>query len=84
MIPFAVLGFVLLAVVIRLAVGSTDRSRIEEYVTDRGGRVVSITWAPFGRGWFGEKNDRIYEVVYYDADGRQHFATAKTSLWSGV
>ena len=61
-----------------------DRGRIEEYVTGRGGRVVSITWAPFGRGWFGEKNERIYEVVYYDAEGRQHFASAKTSLWSGV
>ena len=72
------------AVGVRLIAGSMDRDRIAKYVTDRGGRVISITWAPFGRGWFGEKNERIYEVVYYDADGRQHFATAKTSLWSGV
>ena len=37
-----------------------------------------------GRGWFGEKNDRIYEVVYYDSNGEQHLATCKTSLLSGV
>jgi hypothetical protein len=42
------------------------------------------SWAPFGKGWFGEKNDRIYEVVYYDARGDQHWATCKTSLLSGV
>jgi hypothetical protein len=82
----ALVLFVVLGVALggRLLVGSMDRDRIADYVTGRGGRVVSITWAPFGRGWFGEKNDRIYEVVYYDAEGRQHFATAKTSLWSGV
>jgi len=61
-----------------------DRSRITTYVQDRGGRVVSIHWAPFGTGWFGEKNDRIYEVVYYDQAGNQHFATCKTSYLSGV
>lgn len=61
-----------------------DKNRITDYVRGRGGRVVSISWAPFGKGWFGEKNDRIYEVVYYDASGNQHFATCKTSFWSGV
>jgi hypothetical protein len=64
--------------------GSADRNRIAEYIQQRGGRVVSITWAPFGKGWFGEQNDRIYEVVYYDKEGNQHFATCKTAAWSGV
>lgn len=63
---------------------SLDKDRIAGYVGQRGGRIVSISWAPFGRGWFGEKGDRIYEVVYYDSDGAQHFATCKTSLFSGV
>lgn len=63
---------------------SMDKARITEYVRQRGGRVVSISWAPFGRGWFGEKNDRIYEVVYHDSAGNQHWATCKTSLFSGV
>jgi len=63
---------------------SMDKNRITDYIRERGGRVVSISWAPFGKGWFGEKNDRIYEVVYYDAAGKQHFASCKTSMWSGV
>lgn len=63
---------------------SFDRRRIEEYVRGRGGRIVSIGWAPFGKGWFGEQNDRIYEVVYYDRPGLQHWATCKTSMFSGV
>jgi hypothetical protein len=63
---------------------SLDKSRITEYVQQRGGRIVSISWAPFGRGWFGEKEERLYEVVYYDKDGKQHFATCKTAFWTGV
>jgi len=63
---------------------SADRNRIAEYIQQHGGRVVSIAYAPFGKGWFGEKNDRIYEVVYYDNEGNQHFASCKTSMWSGV
>ena len=81
---FLILLFLLLALVIRLIAGSTDRGRIASYVERKGGRVVSITWAPFGTGWFGEKNARIYEVVYYDSGGRQHMATCKTSLFAGV
>jgi hypothetical protein len=63
---------------------SLDKNRITDYVEQRGGRIISISWAPFGKGWFGEKEERIYEVVYYDKDGNQHFATCKTSLWTGV
>jgi hypothetical protein len=65
-------------------VHSLDKKRITDYIEQRGGRVVSINWAPFGRGWFGEKEERLYEVVYYDQAGNQHFATAKTSLLTGV
>jgi hypothetical protein len=43
---------------------SLDKGRITDYIHRRGGRIVSINWAPFGRGWFGEKEERIYEVVY--------------------
>lgn len=64
--------------------GSVDKDRIASYVQERSGRIISISWAPFGTGWFGEKNARIYEVVYYDKDGNQHMATCKTSLWTGV
>jgi hypothetical protein len=67
-----------------LFVHSLDKGRITDYVEQRGGRVVSVNWAPFGRGWFGEKEERLYEVVYYDSAGNQHFATAKTSMLTGV
>lgn len=80
----AVVLVVVLALVIRLASGSWDRDRIRQYIDQRGGQVVDIQWAPFGRGWFGEKGDRIYEVQYKDADGIQHLATCKTSMWTGV
>ncbi|MBB6430853.1 hypothetical protein [Algisphaera agarilytica] len=73
-----------IALVFRLFAGSLDRQRIENYIRGQGGRVISINWSPFGRGWFGSQNERIYEVVYYDAQGDQHFATCKTSMWSGV
>jgi hypothetical protein len=63
---------------------SVDKSRITDYIRQRGGRIVSISWAPFGKGWFGEKEERIYEVVYYDQAGNQHFATCKTSWFTGV
>ena len=67
-----------------LFVHSLDKGRITDYVEQRGGRVVSVNWAPFGRGWFGEKEERLYEVVYYDSAGNQHFATAKSSMLTGV
>ncbi len=80
----------LVAFVVLLVVGgwaltiSLDKNRITDYIQQRGGRVVSVSWAPFGHGWFGEKEERLYEVVYYDSAGTQHFATAKTSLFTGV
>lgn len=76
--------FFVVAIGIWLAAMSMDKSRITDYVESNGGRIISISWAPFGTGWFGSKNERIYEVVYYDANGDQHWATCKTSLFSGV
>jgi hypothetical protein len=85
MLPaLAIVAFVFVFVVIWLGSMSLDNDRISSYIKERGGRVISINWAPFGKGWFGEKNDRIYEVVYYDRVGNQHWATCKTSMMSGV
>jgi len=82
--PMVILVFLVVGILFWVLASSSDRHRIEEYIQQRGGRVVSIVWAPFGKGWFGEKNDRIYEVVYYDKEGNQHFASCKTAAWSGV
>ncbi len=75
---------VLLAIGFRLVADRWDRERIQQYVAERGGTVNDITWQPFGRGWFGEKGDRIYEVDYTDGDGATHSASCKTSMFSSV
>ncbi|MCA8964419.1 MAG: hypothetical protein H6838_16050 [Planctomycetes bacterium] len=79
--------FVLLiavALVFRLLAGGMDKDRIDDYVRERGGKVRSKSWAPFGKGWFGERNARIYEVEYEDKHGDVHRATVKTSMFAGV
>ena len=73
-----------IAIVIRLIAGSMDGDRVDDYVRTRGGKLISKHWSPFGRGWFGEKDSRIYEIEYIDADGNRHQATCKTSMLSGV
>ncbi len=78
------LGFIAIAIVIRLLAGGMDGDRVRAYIEKRGGRLLSSGWAPFGKGWFGEKNDRIYEVRYVDGDGNEHEAHCKTSMFSGV
>ena len=75
------LVFVLL---LRVFADRWDRDRIAAYIAERGGTVVDIAWQPFGRGWFGEKGERFYEVQYTSRDGATHSATCKTSLFSGV
>ncbi len=79
-----VIGIVILAVVIRLIAGSFDGERVERYLRDQGFELVDRSWAPFGPGWFGEKDSRIYEIIYKDRDGRVHRAHVKTSMMSGV
>lgn len=83
-IPFVVIGFIVLAIVIRFAAGSMDNDRIREQIEAEGKKVRRIDWAPMGRGWAGSKNERIYEVVYEDAQGNVHRAYCKTSALAGV
>ena len=78
---FFVIGLVVL---FRLLAGGLDSDRVREYVESRGGRLLESHWAPFGTGWFGTKNERIYEVRYLDKDGNEHEATCKTSMMAGV
>lgn len=79
-----IFGIITVAILFRVMAGSMDQDRIREYVQRQRGELLSCNWAPFGRGWFGEKSDRIYEVRYRDRDGNLHQATAKTSMWTGV
>jgi hypothetical protein len=83
-IPFVIIGFIVLAIVVRFAAGSTDDGRIRDSIEQQGGKIRSINWKPFGPGCFGSKNERIYDVVYEDAQGKVHQAYCKTSMFSGV
>ena len=64
--------------------GNQDHDRVKEYVGQRGERLLSAEWAPFGPGAVADENERIYQVRYLDRDGNEHEAYAKTSMWTGV
>ena len=76
--------FIVIAITLRLLAGGMDRDRVGEYIRSQGGELIDSHWSPFGRGWLGEKNARIYEVRYRDRMGNVHEATVKTSMFSGV
>lgn len=83
--PLLAVGLALAAIaVIYYIAMRMDRERINEYLGYQGSEVLSITWEPFGRGWFGEKDSRIYLVRYKMQDGTVKEAYCKTSLFSGV
>jgi hypothetical protein len=79
-----VVGFIVIAIVFRMIAGSFDGQRVETYVRENGWELVDRSWDPFGPGWFGEKDSRIYQVVYRDRQGNLHKAHVKTSMFSGV
>lgn len=72
------------ALVFRIVMHFVDKNRIKDEVESKGGRVISISWNPFARGWFFEKNERHYDVTYVDRSGITLSTTCKTSLFTGV
>src|SRR5512139_2154161 len=72
------------AVGVRIALHFFDKARIKDEVDAKLGRVVSITWNPFVRGWFFEKGERHYDVTYVDRSGQSITTGCKTSLFTGV
>jgi hypothetical protein len=73
-----------IALVIRVTMHFVDKNRIKDEVEANGGRVLSITWNPFGRGWFFEKGERHYQVDYIDRSGVTVSTGCKTSLFTGI
>jgi hypothetical protein len=69
---------------VRVLVHFVDKKRIKDAVEATGGRIISISWKPFARGWFFEKNERHYAVTYTKRSGATASATCKTSLFTGV
>lgn len=78
------IGFLILAILISIIARSRDSDRIKKDIESKGGTLISKERAPFGKGWIGERNDRIYKVVYLDKDGNKHQAFVKTSSGSSV
>ncbi len=84
-IPLIFIGFIVLAIVLRLVAGSFDGDRVKGYIEETlGGELIDQSWDPLGPGWFGEKDSRIYAIVYKDRSGVLHRAHVKTSMMSGV
>ena len=83
-VALVIVGFGALALVIRLVAGGLDHERIDSHIQSKGGRVLERHWNPLGKGWFGERNARIYDLSYVDRDGHEHQATCKTSMFAGV
>jgi len=78
------LALAAVALIGRLIAGTMDKNRFQKYAAVRGWKMLHLTWEPFGRGWFGEKSDRIYEVTYQAPDQAVYIAWMKTSLFSGI
>lgn len=74
----------LAAAAVRVLIHFIDKNRIQREIESRGGRVLSITWNPFARGWFFEKNERHYDVSYLDRSGARLSTTCKTSFFTGI
>ena len=72
------------AVVARVWLHFYDKHRIQQEIEARRGSVVSISWNLFGRGWFFERGERHYDVVYRDSTGQVVTTGCKTSLFTGV
>src|SRR5574341_605286 len=82
---FTLLAIVLLAALaFRIVMHFVDKNRIKDEVEDKLGRIVSIRWNPFGRGWFFEKGERHYDVTYVDRSGQTITTGCKTSFFTGV
>ncbi|MGJ8644341.1 MAG: hypothetical protein ACSHX9_13105 [Luteolibacter sp.] len=79
-----IFGFAVIAILFRVLAGSFDGNRVEQYLREKNCELIDRSWDPFGPGWFGEKDSRIYEVVFRDPQGRVHRAHVKTSMMSGV
>jgi hypothetical protein len=67
-----------------LAAGDMDRERLRRHLEERGAKLLEARWTPFGPGWRGNRDSRLYEIRYLDQDRIEHHAFCKTNLWSGI
>ncbi len=69
---------------IRVGFHFLDKREIRSAAEAKGWSKIEISWEPFAQGWFFEKNERQYRVLYVDQKGRHQLVFCKTSLTGGV
>ncbi len=75
---------IVFAIGIRILFHYLDKNRIKSEIEQRDGRVIEISWCPFARGWWAEKGERHYRVIFQDSAGRTIQTQCKSSLFTGV
>lgn len=61
-----------------------DRRRIRAFIAAQGGELQSVRWEPFGPGWPGSSNERIYRIRYRGPDGSDREARCVTSTFGEI
>ncbi len=79
-----IVGFIAIAIALRIMAGKWDRKRIAKELKDSGCTLLHASWSQFGKGTFGETNTRTYEVSYLNSTGEKQYATVQTSLFNDV
>ncbi|MGX8794829.1 hypothetical protein ACR6HW_01865 [Fusibacter sp. JL298sf-3] len=62
---------------------SRDKKRIRRHFIHKGYESIEIEWAPFGPGFLGDSDNRIYHVGYTE-EGVYHSKYVKTNLGAAV
>jgi hypothetical protein len=83
LVPYAQGALLILVIGIRVWFDRLDRERIREHVESRGGKILNISWNPFGNGW-PDRSARFYEVRYRTHRGRIVTAKCTISRSSGI
>ncbi len=78
------LFFFMFIIITHLLTRYFDTDRIERHIHSLQGTMISKSWEPFGKRWFGSDSDRIYKVRFLDMYDNVHEAYVKTSLFGGV
>jgi len=60
------------------------KGNVKSKLLGKGYTVISVKWAPFGYGWFGEKDAIIFKAKYQDETGMTHTTYCKSGIFSGV
>lgn len=82
--PVLIFLFVVLIGLLNVLFWLGNHRRIRREIEELGGKVLSIHWSPFGRGWlWTPRGAIIYRARYYDAEERLHDGHCRTDWLLG-